>query len=116
MRSYLTLVVFFSLLSVSVVLGARPSNARGQWVDRTPKSRSQRKTGNDITSLISESVYDEMLKHRNNENCPAKGFYTYYAFITAAKSFSGFATSGDINTQKREIAAFLAQTSHETTG
>ncbi|KAK2632883.1 hypothetical protein EUGRSUZ_L00939 [Eucalyptus grandis] len=57
-----------------------------------------------------------MLKHRNDGNCPAKGFYTYDAFITAAKSFGGFGTTGDTDTRKREIAAFLAQTSHETTG
>jgi hypothetical protein len=33
-----------------------------------------------------------------------------------AQSFGCFGTSGDVNTRKREIAAFLAQTSHETTG
>lgn len=57
-----------------------------------------------------------MLKHRNDAACPGKDFYTYEAFISAAKSFGGFATTGDINTRKREIAAFLAQTSHETIG
>ena len=31
-------------------------------------------------------------------------------------SFGGFGTTGDVNTRKRELAAFLAQTSHETTG
>ncbi|RVX16431.1 Basic endochitinase C [Vitis vinifera] len=57
-----------------------------------------------------------MLKHRNEAACPGKGFYTYEAFISAAKSFGGFGTTGDTDTCKREIAAFLAQTSHETTG
>ncbi|KAI3426598.1 S-acyltransferase [Psidium guajava] len=72
--------------------------------------------GGDIGSLISQDLFNEMLKHRNDGNCPAKGFYTYDAFITAAKSFGGFGTTGDTDTRKREIAAFLAQTSHETTG
>lgn len=72
--------------------------------------------GGDISSLISKSLFDEMLKHRNDAACPGKGFYTYEAFISAVKSFGGFGTTGDTNTQKREIAAFLAQTSHETTG
>ncbi|KAF8405513.1 hypothetical protein HHK36_010420 [Tetracentron sinense] len=54
--------------------------------------------------------------HRNDEACPGKGFYTYDAFVAAAKSFGAFATTGDTDTRKREIAAFLAQTSHETTG
>ncbi|MBA0653341.1 hypothetical protein Goklo_020529 [Gossypium klotzschianum] len=36
--------------------------------------------------------------------------------ITTARSFNGFGTTGDLTTRKRELAAFLAQTSHETTG
>lgn len=57
-----------------------------------------------------------MLKHRNNGACQGRGFYTYNAFITAARSFNGFGTTGDVNVRKRELAAFLGQTSHETTG
>ena len=30
-------------------------------------------------------------------------------------SFGGFGTTGDVNTRKRELAAFLAQTAHKTT-
>ena len=70
----------------------------------------------DFTSLISKSLFEQILKHRNDAACPGKGFYTYQAFISAAKSFVGFGSTGDTNTRKREIAAFLAQTSHETTG
>ncbi|XP_052195614.1 basic endochitinase-like [Diospyros lotus] len=70
----------------------------------------------DIGSLISKGLFEKMLKHRNDGNCQGKGFYTYEAFIAAAKSFAPFGTTGDVNTRKREIAAFLAQTSHETTG
>ncbi|GKV45153.1 hypothetical protein SLEP1_g52263 [Rubroshorea leprosula] len=70
----------------------------------------------DITSIISRDLFNEMLKHRNDAACPAKGFYTYDAFIAAANSFGAFGTTGDVDTTKREIAAFLAQTSHETTG
>ncbi|KAH7518305.1 endochitinase [Ziziphus jujuba] len=68
--------------------------------------------GGDIP--ISRSTFDEMLKHRND--CPSKGFYSYDAFIAAAKAFPGFGTTGDDATRKREITAFLGQTSHETTG
>ncbi|KAE9450256.1 hypothetical protein C3L33_17851, partial [Rhododendron williamsianum] len=71
--------------------------------------------GGDISSLISKAVFENMLKHRNDANCEGKGFYTYEAFIAAAKAFGGFGTTGDDATKKREIAAFLAQTSHETT-
>jgi chitinase len=45
------------------------------------------------------------------------GFYTYSAFITAAAAFPGFGTSSaDPAINKRELAAFLGQISHETTG
>jgi chitinase len=69
-----------------------------------------------VASIISESLFNQMLLHRNDAACPAKGFYTYAAFIAAAKKFPGFGTTGGADTQKRELAAFLAQTSHETTG
>ena len=35
----------------------------------------------DVASLISRATFEEMLKHRNNDDCLAKGFYTYDAFI-----------------------------------
>lgn len=72
--------------------------------------------GQDVGSVISKALFEDMLKHRNDANCPAKGFYTYEAFIDATKAFGAFGTTGDPDTRKREIAAFLAQTSHETTG
>ncbi|XP_059448348.1 endochitinase-like [Corylus avellana] len=72
--------------------------------------------GDDVSSIISSTLFDWLLKYRNDPRCKSNGFYTYNGFIAAARSFSGFGTSGDVNTRKREIAAFLAQTSHETTG
>nr|AAD11407.1 hevein-like protein [Sambucus nigra] len=69
---------------------------------------------NAISKMISKSLFNEMFKHRND--CPSRGFYSYEAFITAAGSFPGFCTSGDVATRKRELAAFLSQTSQATTG
>nr|QVU21314.1 chitinase [Allium sativum] len=69
-----------------------------------------------VASIISAYQFNQMLHHRDDYSCPARGFYTYDAFITAANSFDGFGTTGSIDTRKREIAAFLGQTSHETTG
>ncbi|OWM66491.1 hypothetical protein CDL15_Pgr013708 [Punica granatum] len=37
----------------------------------------------DISEIISRDLFNEMLKHRNDAACPAKGFYTYDAFIAA---------------------------------
>lgn len=91
------------------------------WCGNTPDycgadCQSQCSAGKDLSSIISRSTFDQMLKHRNDGGCSAKGFYTYDAFISAAKAFPSFGNTGDVAVRKREIAAFFAQTSHETTG
>lgn len=73
-------------------------------------------SGSGIESVISSNTFNQMLKHRNDGGCKAKGFYTYDAFIKAAKAFPNFGTTGNDATRKKEIAAFFGQTSHETTG
>ncbi|XVF45651.1 hypothetical protein PTKIN_Ptkin02bG0224000 [Pterospermum kingtungense] len=73
-------------------------------------------TGGGLGDLVTKEMFEEMLLHRNNQACTAAGFYTYDAFIEAAKSFPDFASTGDDATRLREVAAFLGQTSHETTG
>ncbi|KAK7379729.1 hypothetical protein VNO78_34419 [Psophocarpus tetragonolobus] len=73
-------------------------------------------TAGDISSIISRAQFEEMLKHRNDAACPGRGFYTYDAFLAAARSFPAFGNTSDETTRKREVAAFFAQTSHETTG
>ncbi|KAL1827844.1 hypothetical protein ACET3Z_006256 [Daucus carota] len=69
-----------------------------------------------VGSIITETVFSDMFKHRNDGNCRSNGFYTYSAFINGAQSFNGFGTTGTTDQRKQELAAFLAQTSHETTG
>ncbi|KAG9138247.1 hypothetical protein Leryth_001468 [Lithospermum erythrorhizon] len=72
--------------------------------------------GDDLSSLITKDMFEEMLKNRNDPRCGAVGFYTYDGFIAAAKLYPEFGNVGDIETRKKEIAAFFGQTSHETTG
>ncbi|GMH22430.1 hypothetical protein Nepgr_024273 [Nepenthes gracilis] len=81
-----------------------------------PPPASSGSTSDDIASIITPELFNQMLKHQNDSVCPSHGFYTYDAFIAAARSFSGFGTTGDITTRKRELAAFFGQTSHQTTG
>ncbi|KAJ3672345.1 hypothetical protein LUZ60_007066 [Juncus effusus] len=69
-----------------------------------------------VASIVSSAMFDQMLKHRNDPACHGRGFYTYNAFIAATNSFPAFGTTGSVEIRKREVAAFLAQTSHETTG
>ncbi|KAJ4845786.1 Endochitinase A [Turnera subulata] len=82
----------------------------------TPTPSVPTPAGGDVASIITPALFDQMLKYRNDGRCQSNGFYSYNAFVSAARSFSGFGTTGDTNTRKRELAAFLAQTSHETTG
>ncbi|XP_060970112.1 endochitinase-like [Cannabis sativa] len=70
----------------------------------------------DVSHIITSSLFEKMLKNRNDPRCKSKGFYTYDAFITAARKFPGFGTTGSLETRTRELAAFFGQTSHETTG
>ncbi|XP_074268866.1 putative inactive chitinase-like protein LaCIC [Silene latifolia] len=70
----------------------------------------------ELTDIINEDLFNQMLLQRNNPACPARGFYTFDAFVDAARYFPCFGTVGDEETRKREVASFLAQTSHETTG
>nr|QBZ28549.1 class 1 chitinase [Panax notoginseng] len=93
------------------------------WCGSTPEyctncqsQCSEPSPGGGVSSIITESVFNQMLKYRNDGRCRTNGFYTYNAFINAAKSFNGFGTTGNTVQQKQELAAFLAQTSHETTG
>uniref|UniRef100_A0A8R7U3V0 chitinase n=2 Tax=Triticum urartu TaxID=4572 RepID=A0A8R7U3V0_TRIUA len=72
--------------------------------------------GEGVASILSRDLFENMLRHRNYTACPARGFYTYEAFIAAATTFPDFGTAGNLETQKREVAAFFGQTSHETTG
>ncbi|KAA0025616.1 endochitinase-like [Cucumis melo var. makuwa] len=72
--------------------------------------------GGYIGRLIREDTFNQMFKYSNDPRCPSNGFYSYRAFLTAAQSFNGFATTGDEATRKRELAAFFGQTSQETTG
>ena len=72
--------------------------------------------GSGVGSFVTASVWAQIFKHTNDGICRHPNFYTYQSFVTAATSFPGFGTSKDTATNEREVAAFLAQISHETTG
>lgn len=91
-------------------------DCQSQCGGSTPTPPSPTPGGQGVSSVITENIFNELLKHRNDAGCKAKGFYSYGAFIAAANAFPGFGTTGDLATRKRELAAFFGQTSHETTG
>lgn len=80
------------------------------------QSNCRKPAVDDLSHLISRQTFEKMLLHRNGSPNCAVGFYTYDAFISAAKSFPSFGNTGSVETRKRELAAFFGQTSHETTG
>ncbi|KAJ0052020.1 hypothetical protein Pint_00753 [Pistacia integerrima] len=69
-----------------------------------------------ISSLVSKDLFDSMFLHKDDNACPARNFYTYDIFLKATRCFPQFGNTGSLTVRKREIAAFLAQISHETTG
>ncbi|XP_071679781.1 endochitinase-like [Lolium perenne] len=77
-------------------------------------------SGEGVASILSmQQLFEQMLLHRNDAACTARGFYTYEAFLAAAATFPAFGSTAEglsVETRKREVAAFLGQTSHETTG
>jgi|UniRef100_A0A804PTH1 hypothetical protein len=54
-----------------------------------------------VAALVSEQLYGSLFLHKDNDACPAKGFYTYASFIQAARTFPMFAVTGDLSTRKR---------------
>jgi hypothetical protein len=70
--------------------------------------------------LLNEKKWDQLFPNRfglNNKNGQknALDFYSFKSFVEATKYFPAFLT-GDVKTQKRELAAFLANIAQETSG
>jgi basic endochitinase B len=53
---------------------------------------------------------------RHKYGCPGAAFYKLDDFLEAAKAFPRFGAEGDDETRMREVMAFFANISHETTG
>ena len=62
-----------------------------------------------VGAVITSAEFDQMFPPSVRQ-----AGWDYNSFVAAAASFSGFGTTGDAATQKREVAAFLANVAHET--
>jgi basic endochitinase B len=69
----------------------------------------QTKIDSGITALLSKKQFEKLFPHHDP-------IYTYNNFITAAKGFPLFLNEGNITIRKKELAAFFANISHETSG
>ena len=68
-----------------------------------------------LAELLSPERFEEIFLHRGTAPCEG-AFYTHQAFLAAAQSFPAFAAEGSDEVRRQELAAFLANISHETTG
>ena len=79
-----------------------------------------------MSTLFTKEDWDKLFPHRNNQACKQNkfpdgtlipgGFFEYEPFLKAAAFFPCFLGRGTQEDKKRELAAFLGQISHETTG
>ncbi|XP_040380402.1 chitinase 10-like [Oryza brachyantha] len=80
-------------------------------------SAAGRRARSHVASIVTEEMYNaSFFIHKDDAACPARNFYAYSAFVRAAERFPRFGGAGGRGTRRREVAAFLAQVSHETTG
>lgn len=59
--------------------------------------------------VVSEAQFNQMFPGRNS-------FYTYQGFVNATASYPAFGNTGGDTVARQEVAAFLANVSHETGG
>eukprot|EP00252_Welwitschia_mirabilis_P023390 TRINITY_DN6598_c0_g1_i1.p1 TRINITY_DN6598_c0_g1~~TRINITY_DN6598_c0_g1_i1.p1 ORF type:complete len:294 (+),score=-18.01 TRINITY_DN6598_c0_g1_i1:66-884(+) len=71
--------------------------------------------GATVGSIVTRSFFNGLMSAVGS-NCEGKNFYNHDGFIAAAKSFTGFGTTGSTVVRKRELAAFFANVMHETGG
>jgi len=85
------------------------------------KENINKNTKTNVSKYLNEKKWNELfpkrygigLKDSLNNN---PDFYSFNTFILAARLFPSFLSDGDDSTQKRELAAFLANIAQETSG
>jgi chitinase len=73
--------------------------------------------GSGLSGLLTEAQFNELFPHRGDTGAGCQGgYYTWAALVEASRSFATFAAEGSADQRRRELAAFLANIAHETTG
>lgn len=105
------------VLALSLALAACQSSEAGPGDPQSPAAPDDGGSPgtSTVADLISPAVFEQIFLHRGTSPCRG-AFYTYAGFIEAARAFPAFGGQGSLDDRKREIAAFLANVSHETTG
>ena len=84
------------------------------------KAASTQQVKTALTKYLTATKWNEIFPNRHGRNPknhkkPTTDFYSFKAFVSAARFFPDF-LSGNVVSQKRELAAFLANIAQETTG
>ena len=105
--------------SGSTSTGDDPPSSTGDESSAGSEETGTETTGETACSLedlLSDAQWQEMFLHIDDPACPGGGTYSYAGLLAAAANYPTFACEGDEETRLRELVAFLAQISHETTG
>lgn len=85
------------------------SGCGGTGSSSSSSSSGSSSGGTSFTEILTEQRFEQMFPSRNS-------FYTYQGLVNATRSYPGFGGTGDATTRAREIAAAMANFSHETGG
>ncbi len=74
-----------------------------------------------LTKFLNQKTWNQLFPHRYGTGIKDTinhnpDFYSFKAFAAAASLFPDFLTEGSVQTQKRELCAFLANIAQETSG
>ena len=83
--------------------------------DQTAENTDEPASDRSLADVLSPEMFSAMFLHQAETACNASAF-TYESLIRAAGRFPTFGTTGSDEARRREVAAFLANVSHETTG
>lgn len=107
---------FYCLLFVAQIgCGQKNHSAKPlkETIDNTDNTNLTKLLDNRTWNELFPNRYGIGLKDSINHN---PDFYSFNAFVQAAKLFPSFLSGNDSNIQKRELAAFLANIAQETSG
>lgn len=68
-----------------------------------------------LSAYLTQAQFEAMFPHRGDTACTG-AYFTYAALADAARAYPAFLSEGTDEQRRRELAAFLANVSHETTG
>ncbi|KAJ9154087.1 hypothetical protein P3X46_027461 [Hevea brasiliensis] len=101
--------------------GLKPStnNNKGKDHAKPGKNSNQERNNppnqNDVSvdGIVTEDFFNRIMD-KAEDSCERKKFYSREKFLNALKSYPRFGTDGSVDESKREIAAFFAHVTHET--